>query len=171
MNCEMCHSGPATKKIHLTIQGQTKVLKVCKSCAEVHDLANPFVGLPDVLGILLLGLLAKSLNQREEQDDSIKCNQCGLTIGEFRSTGMFACSGCYDAFHDTVENVLRRIHGSTKHIGKRPFSMQISAEPGLSPEELREQLDQAIKTENYEHAAQLRDMLRDLKSKQGVGRE
>ena len=171
MNCEICHKNQATKKIHIALQGEKKELNVCENCADMHALSNPFAGLPDVLGILLLGLLAQSLTQREKESSDLKCHTCGLTIGQFRAKGTFGCPACYDSFRDTAENMLRRIHGSTKHIGKKPLNLRTKPDSNTSLPELQKQLQQAIDAEDYERAAQLRDLINDLKGLSEVKHE
>ncbi len=163
MNCEICHKNPATKKIHIAMQGQMKEFNVCENCADMHGLSNPFAGLPDVLGIILLGLLAQTLTQRETETSDLKCQSCGLTISQFRANGTFGCPACYDSFRDFAESMLRRIHGSTKHIGKKPVNLRAKPDSHTSLSELEKQLQQAIQAENYERAAQLRDLIHDFK--------
>ena len=55
------------------------------------------------------------------------------------------------------------MHGSNKHIGNRPASQR---ETGTIDEadRLRNELNRAIKAENFERAAQLRDKIRDIEA-------
>jgi protein arginine kinase activator len=58
--------------------------------------------------------------------------------------------------------LLRRLHGSTHHLGERYAEGTGSTAPQERHQatELREQLRLAVETENFELAAELRDRLR-----------
>ena len=61
-----------------------------------------------------------------------------------------------------LRDLLRRLHGSTHHMGERYAEQGAVAAPRARPQaaELREQLRLAVETENFELAAELRDRLR-----------
>ena len=170
MLCELCGIVPATRKIRITLKGENRELDVCQKCASKYDLDNPFTGLPDALSILFLGLVADVLSKREKKDDSIRCSRCGTALADFRRHGSLGCAHCYEAFHEVLLAMLRRIHGSTKHIGTRPAARRYrSAEVGL--QELRIRLKRAIEQEEYESAAELRDKIHDLENQRLSGDE
>lgn len=68
------------------------------------------------------------------------------------------CASDYALFQDMLEPLLERIHRATEHTGKRPRAGQLRAEI----EQLRQHLEEAVSTENYEKAAQLRDRIRQM---------
>jgi protein arginine kinase activator len=81
------------------------------------------------------------------------------------------CSQCYETFKEGLIPLLKKIHGSTQHAGsspkkktkkKRKFSGKI--------QELKEQLDEAIKKEDFEEAARLRDKIKELKKGDNKGK-
>ena len=51
--------------------------------------------------------------------ETLKCNNCGTTYDEFIKTGKFGCSNCYDVFSHGLDNVLKNIHSSSTHVGRR----------------------------------------------------
>ncbi len=60
-----------------------------------------------------------------------------------------------------LRDLLRRLHGSTHHLGERyAETVTAPAVGGIGAAELREQLRLAVETENFELAAELRDRLR-----------
>ena len=78
---------------------------------------------------------------------------------EFRSDGRLGCPADYEVFRAGLLPILQRIHRATRHVGKVPRR--------LAPEnraaevlKLRQQLRRAVDAENYELAAQLRDLIR-----------
>ena len=87
------------------------------------------------------------------------CKSCGLTYKEFKTSGLLGCESCYKAFEEDLKVILRRIHGNNKHlIIEKEKSLLI--EKKLS--ELRKELEEAVKQEEFEEAAQIRDKIRDI---------
>ncbi|MGH7658753.1 MAG: UvrB/UvrC motif-containing protein, partial [Gemmatimonadales bacterium] len=98
--------------------------------------------------------------------DAVRCDGCGATLEDFRDTGRLGCPECYRTFSGPLGDLLRRLHGATRHVGERyraPGSAEpTNGSPGLE-RELRERLRVAVESENFELAAQLRDQLRTVK--------
>jgi protein arginine kinase activator len=98
------------------------------------------------------------------------CSRCGGSLQDFRESGRLGCPDCYRSFEVPLRDLLRRLHGSTQHMGERyadadkekagPVELAGPARPQAA--ELREQLRLAVETENFELAAELRDRLRVL---------
>jgi protein arginine kinase activator len=60
-----------------------------------------------------------------------------------------------------LRELLRRLHGSTHHLGERyAETAPVPSAGQAQAAELREQLRLAVETENFELAAELRDRLR-----------
>lgn len=118
------------------------------------------------------------------------CPTCGLGFAQFRNNGLLGCAGCYSAFDPQLTPLLSRAHeGGTHHIGKRPKRLRESAETGgasaphnVQPKRdsaqadaelerqskiaaTRRRLSEAVASEQYEAAAQLRDELARLEGK------
>jgi protein arginine kinase activator len=109
------------------------------------------------------------------------CPGCGTGYLEFRQSGLLGCPQCYKAFEAQLGPLLERAHeGGTHHTGRLPKralggatnpSAPKQAPPTPpSPEQVRagrvsslkKQLDEAVKAEQYEKAAKIRDELRGL---------
>ncbi len=95
------------------------------------------------------------------------CARCGGTFQDFRETGRLGCPDCYRSFEAPLRDLLRRLHGSTHHLGERyaerePATAAAAAASTERAAALREQLRLAVETENFELAAELRDRLRVL---------
>lgn len=91
------------------------------------------------------------------------CAFCGLTLEEFRKTGRLGCSHCYVTFESNLKTLLRRLHGGTQHVGKvylPPDPTQAEQQERLAG--LRRKLDRAVENEDFERAAQIRDLIRTL---------
>jgi len=164
MLCEICQKNMVEKKIQFMLGGTAKELNVCSQCSEKYEVQNPFSGLPDALTVLMLDKMVKSLApEMTAKELAQRCKKCGATMLRFRQTGTFGCPECYHTFKELIAALLIRIHGSSKHIGSRPLrKRRITA--SIDTAEVKNQLALAIQNENYEKAAELRDLLRDAES-------
>lgn len=84
------------------------------------------------------------------------CSVCGYTLQDISKTGRIGCAKCYDCFREELKKLLLNYHGSTQHIGKKPKG-QI---PVRTVQQMELELKEAIKKEDYELAAKLRDEIK-----------
>jgi protein arginine kinase activator len=168
MLCHECQKRPAT--VHLTqiINDEQSVQHLCEQCArekgEFHFDAQP----PFSIHNLLAGLMnidAQPAGQVIGYPAKIQCENCGLTYAQFGQIGRFGCSRCYHTFGERLLPLMRRIHGSTQHVGKVPVRAGGAVKLRRSIEELRTELHELIKQEEFEQAAVLRDKIRNLEEK------
>ena len=96
-----------------------------------------------------------------------KCENCGLTYDEFMRTGKLGCANCYTAFKDRLEPVLKNLHGSNNHIGRKAINNGVKSkkEKVIKKEndkliKLQDDLKKAIQEERYEDAAKIRDEIK-----------
>jgi protein arginine kinase activator len=155
VKCQLCGS-PAT--IHLTdiVNNQKKETHLCQRCAEAqHLVSKQGLNLPEVLQ----SLIGQHLGPQSDELARLSCPACGIRYMEFRAQGRLGCPHDYAVFRTGLEPLLKRIHRSTRHVGKVPRR----GPPGGGQAELvelRRQLQQAVAAEAYEEAARLRDLLR-----------
>ena len=91
------------------------------------------------------------------------CGFCGLTFAQFRETGRLGCPHCYSSFENHLRGLLRRIHGGTQHVGKVYLpSDPTASERAKRLEGLRRRLQRAVESEDFERAAEIRDLIRAL---------
>jgi len=138
---------PHKKHIHITDCGPNYTLEsfknMCVLCGSQYlDAKNqplPFSG---------IFTLFKHLVQKPQA-----CPTCGITLTEINKAGKLGCGDCYLFFKDALNQLLYKLHGSTKHTGK-----------GISNKlhDLENQLADAIQAEDYEKAAKLRDEINEL---------
>jgi protein arginine kinase activator len=84
-----------------------------------------------------------------------------MTLKDFKATGRLGCARCYHTFEVPLRELLRRVHGNAKHVGRSyeppaPDLMQRASTIG----ELRDRLRRAIENEDFELAASLRDQIK-----------
>ena len=156
MTCQSCGEAKAT--IHLTdiVEKQKHELHLCEACAQANDLIP--AGNPTQLNLQSLVHLITTKATATAKLSELTCPDCGLNYAMFRHEGRLGCPADYDAFRDVLIPLLERIHRATHHAGKMPRTQGKRAELTR----IRQQLDDAILTENYEEAARLRDLLRAL---------
>ncbi len=162
MLCDICGKNEAT--VHLTeiINDQVTKLHLCEGCAKEKgaEMEEHF-GLSD----LLAGLSDLGAGLEPEMTESVKCANCGLSYQNFRKTGRLGCSECYEAFKKQLGPILKRIHGTDRHIGKVPLkSGKVLNEMNVL-QELRQRMEKAIQFEEFEEAARLRDEIKKLEEK------
>jgi protein arginine kinase activator len=165
MSCDQCREREAV--IHLTqiVNEQVTTLHLCERCAAEKGVESPGGVAKTPLGTFLAAM-GKGYPEQTPVParGGDTCPRCGGSLQDFRETGRLGCPGCYQAFEVPIRDLLRRLHGSTHHIGERyaEHGNEPVAQNGVSAADLREQLRLAVETENFELAAELRDRLRVL---------
>jgi protein arginine kinase activator len=90
------------------------------------------------------------------------CPTCGMNLEELRRRGRVGCEGCYDAFRGYLDESLERLHGATRHTGRLPGVPEGEIQRRQQVEGLRGELDLAVRDEDYERAASIRDEIQTL---------
>ncbi len=152
MLCDDCKKKPATIFFKEVLPGKVTELHLCEACAQKRGLMmdkklSPFE------------LLQKLLQKRSAKDEQVICQVCYLSLAEFKRQGRFGCSHCIEHFRPYIENLIKQIHQSSKHVGRRPKQ---GARKSFKVFKLREELRRALEKEAYEDAAQIRDRLKDF---------
>ncbi len=92
------------------------------------------------------------------------CPQCGSTLKEIIKTERLGCDGCYTHFKNPLRGVIRAVQGNAlKHVGKVPKKWKERQDAKHTVEKLESKLKDAIKEEDYEKSAQIRDLLKNFK--------
>ncbi|NOT00835.1 MAG: hypothetical protein HOP29_09425 [Phycisphaerales bacterium] len=163
MLCQKCRKSPAT--VHLLDivppDGEKIERHFCERCSAEEGLATPK---QETISSMLEGFIKQSAGITAGAD--LSCPDCGMTFREFRSTGLLGCPNDYKAFEKHLAPLIERAHrGATHHVGKGPARLDEGA-PGVHTQlaKLRRQLKEAIKLEDYEEAARLRDRIKTCES-------
>jgi protein arginine kinase activator len=165
MSCDQCHEREAV--IHLTqiVNEQVTTLHLCERCAAEKGVESPGGVAKTPLGTFLAAMGKGTEPNLVSARDGENCPRCGGSLQDFRESGRLGCPECYRSFEAPLRDLLRRLHGSTHHMGERyadRASEPAVANGGQRAADLREQLRVAVETENFELAAELRDRLRVL---------
>ena len=161
MLCTICKEKPAT--VHLTqiVGEKMQKLDLCEDCAKTKGINDPTsFGLADL--DLVLGLGASQQLEQAAGGVELKCPRCGFTQADFKKSGRLGCPECYVTFAEGLCGLLKTMHKGTRHTGKAPEALRATRENADRLKLLDEKLKQAVKHENYERAAQLRDEIKQL---------
>jgi protein arginine kinase activator len=111
---------------------------------------------------LLQQVIEQQIGEISEEMRKLKCPKCGISYEEFRKEGRFGCQEDYLVFEKALSELFERLHGSSEHVGKR--YQKGGGKTGRAQRiiELRRKLADAVKHEQYEVAASIRDDLKKL---------
>jgi len=159
MLCQSCNEQTAT--IHLTeiTEGLRMETHLCEACAQKQGLA---VKSQIPINELLSTLLAAQSESGPGADLSadIQCPSCGITLKQFAEKSLLGCPHDYDVFGEQLKAIIERAHnGNTRHCGKVPSAAPADTRDRIRLTNLKQQLEEAVRDEDYETAAKLRDMI------------
>ncbi|MBI4570044.1 MAG: UvrB/UvrC motif-containing protein [Planctomycetes bacterium] len=176
MLCEGCKK--AVAKVHVTeiANGKRRESHFCEQCAQEKHVTSPGAGaLPAMVGTVL-GKIAESLQaalpgivvppeMAAAGGKEIACAECGITFTEFRSGGRLGCAADYVAFKALLDPLVERVQQATEHVGKVPSKSGEGIQQQRELRRLKKDLEEAVRVEDYEKAAVLRDQIFDLERK------
>ncbi len=177
MLCERCKKNEATYHYHENVNGTEKTYHLCRECrdemekkGEIGDVdlnmntlfdsffADPFQG-------SLLGSLFSPVRSQLQSAEK-KCS-CGMTLRELSAGGMAGCPECYTTFARELAGTVQGIHGRRQHNGRVPGKFREKLSLKQKMEELEKERQEAVRNENYERAAEIRDELKSLREQNG----
>ncbi|HSG49062.1 MAG TPA: UvrB/UvrC motif-containing protein, partial [Longimicrobiales bacterium] len=156
---EECGGNEAVVHLTQVVNNEMTVTHLCEACAAQKGLetsSGPISPLSDF--IAQMGGAPPPPSGSQEA-----CPFCGLTYADFKEVGRLGCPECWSTFQEPLEKLVRRVHGSSHHVGK----VYLPPDPSASEmqkrlEGLRNRLERAVESEDFERAAQLRDQIRSL---------
>ena len=181
MLCQICKANPATIHIQEIVNGETNTLHICPECAKKRNLAEGNAAnshFHEMLERLTQAIansadlkLAELFDQKkpqEEESHDLLCEVCGASWHAYKKSGRIGCAACYEQFSQLLlEDIELNQHGSV-HCGKTPpetieqwHDPAVSERIGLRREleRLRKGLDESVRREEFEQAAEIRDKI------------
>jgi protein arginine kinase activator len=134
-------------------------LDLCEECAKAKGVNDPG---GFALADLMLGLGASQELEQSTSGVETKCPRCGFTQADFKKSGRLGCPECYKTFAEGLEGLLKTMHKGTRHTGKVPEALRESREQADRLKTLQKKLDKAVKEEDFEQAAHLRDEIKQI---------
>ncbi len=165
MKCQKCGANNANTHVKTVINGEFREYDLCSDCAKKMGYTNLFGDMQDEFSSFLGSFFGNALPARTQ---ATRCEFCGSTYSDIAKSGHVGCAHCYETFGDELQPLIRRIHGNTTHCGKNS-RIADKSKSEKSPEEvkqdkikkLRAELDKAVKEQNFEYAAELRDKIKE----------
>jgi protein arginine kinase activator len=161
MKCLNCDA-EATIFFKEVVDGQLHEIRLCEACAAEKGfhlaveqnkltIANQFIWMAENL-----------YPESAAKVGAVQCPSCGIRYSQFARTGRLGCADCYGAFETQLKQILRRVHGATRHHGRAPRGADASTLRQRDLGRLREELNRAVEREEFELAARLRDQIRQM---------
>ncbi len=173
MLCQSCEKRQATTHIKTILNGELKEFSLCPECAAKLGYGSFFGN----FGFDLDKLFGSFMEGFGETKNSKRCKFCGSSFEDIAKSGKVGCAQCYDEFYEELLPSIQRIHGRTSHAGKLARSAGAEVRIRNEMAKCRNELEQAVKAQEFEKAAELRDRIRELEkglnetSANGKGKE
>lgn len=168
MQCQSCGKNPAVVHFTEIVNNKKSEYHLCEKCAEERGYGSSMVKSKFSVGDLLAGMVDQTGSGEEAKVGRVQCPRCHMVYSAFKQSGRLGCSECYDTFRAQLRPLLRRIHGSTKHVGKTPLRDAARVALRREIQRLHDDLQRAIEREEFETAARLRDEIRTIEAKGGL---
>lgn len=165
VECSLCKK--PHKVIYKEITGNS--IMITEMCSDCPILEQKLRGTPSK---------ETAIGAVKEKETGLACGNCRTLLEEVKMGNPLGCSNCYNVFGDLIISELleeQKIPTSLKkgltvrknqpiHIGKSP-GKQVDLPTSNRLTELNVALNEALKKENYEEAAGLRDQIKALMEK------
>ena len=164
MKCQECEK-PATFHITELTGPEPQELHLCEEHARQYLMKPDDADTPATASVVGAWAQQFKVGQTAEELarlDQKSCPVCGITFYEFRSQGRFGCPHDYVFFQSELEPLVENIHAETRHVGKSPKKGSGSTQRQTELIRLRREMKEAVDSENYERATELRDDIRQI---------
>jgi protein arginine kinase activator len=180
MICDNCGKNEVEVLLKQVANNEVKYLHLCRACAEEMGFipsAVPSITISFSISedVPKQRKLRRIQPKKREAIDLLSCPSCGMKFMSFRENGLLGCPSCYETFRFPLGAFLQKTQGAESHwIGTSSMfndigllSEEIAGEAGAAEKigfdeniaRLKFELNEAVAREDYERAAQLRDML------------
>lgn len=186
MLCQICKANPATIHIQEIVNGETNTLHICAECARkrnpaegnaanshFHEMLERLTQAIANSAELKLSELFEPPKPQEEESQDILCDACGTSWQAYKKNGKLGCAACYEKFGPRLaDDIALAQHGSV-HCGKTPpETVEQWQDPAVSErirlrrelELVRKGLDESVRREEFEQAAELRDRISSIEA-------
>lgn len=163
MLCDNCRERESVISYTMIHDDRIEEVHLCEVCAEKKlkaDFTNYQGFLPQIEDFLKNIFAFTSADSKEE---SIICPECGTSYFDFKNSGKVGCANCYNIFRNELKNYLYAVNPKPIHTGKIPLNTKPTVVKERNIRQLQDELDTAVKLEDYEEAAEIRDKIKALK--------
>jgi len=154
MKCDRCNK-PAVVHQVIIKNGSHREIHLCADHAAEAGVPNP--------GQQPINQLMTKVGPASPRAAMPACRCCGATLTRIRKDALFGCPSCYDTFGKAINIMIERAQGgATHHVGRGPGGSERDEARRLESRRLVEELDQAVRAEQYERAAEIKAKLASL---------
>ena len=191
MKCQKCGKKDAKIQMVMVESGRTTQINICEDCIardyqqqmkslgvtgiipeqqNVENTVSAEQMLKNFMQMLVAGQgQAKSSEELKPKNmaayEENRCPNCGTSLKDVMNGGLFGCPKCVDTWEDSIPLILSQDSLEYRHTGKIPL---VQEEVLLEKREifsLQEEMQHYVDLEEYEKAAEIRDL---LKAKEAV---
>lgn len=171
MICDLCKKNEATVHITKILNGDKKELSLCEKCSKEKGELNFYSPIDISSSFTFQNILSGIMEHvgsvgKDAKNSYIYCENCGTNYSEFKQRGLAGCSECYKSFSETINPIIKRVQGNIEHTGKIPKKLGRHIIEKKKLLKLKEDLQKAITAEEYEKAAEIRDLIRKIQNNQ-----
>lgn len=159
MLCEKCGKNQATTHIKSMVNGKYTEMWLCPECSKEMGVGNMFTHTATDFSSFLGSFFGDGLPSRTS---ATRCKTCGTSFADIARSGKVGCADCYTNFYDELLPSIQKIHGNIQHTGKTASGASAKVKIAREIEKTKQELAQAIKEQNFELAAQLRDKINEM---------
>lgn len=197
MLCNLCKKNPAVIYLEQPGSPRPRRLCLCESCAITRGIITK-PQIPDQKKINDLMDELEREDRKNQEDQKVLCPVCSRSLYDLKSTHIVGCQYCYEAFSAEIEEMSGADIDSDVTVAvktkrkkkvlvddsekdtidtkesvtpKRRTRKQKVASPAKTLQGLQDALDKAVKLENYEEAAKLRDEINNMKESLSRGND
>ncbi|MDP7069993.1 MAG: UvrB/UvrC motif-containing protein [Phycisphaerales bacterium] len=154
MKCDQCNR-PAVVHQVIISNGTHREIHLCEIHATEAGVPNP--------GKQPINKLMAKIKQPIATSVMPKCPSCGTTLTHIRKSSLFGCPDCYDAFAQATRLLVESVQaGAHQHVGRNPKNIDATTTIRYESRRLVEELDRAVRAEQYERAAKIKAKLAEL---------
>lgn len=165
MLCQKCQKRAANIQFTQVINGKKHVVYLCENCVKEEGKLN--IGSPISINDFFSGIIGMSYRAPvKAANPQVICNTCKMSYDEFKKTGKVGCADCYKTYGEKLTPLIKRLQGNVQYNGKIPERIYSKVKVSREIRKLKEQLNICIKNEEYEKAAQIRDEIKKMQSKE-----
>lgn len=164
MNCDFCGFREAVIHIHQIMGNKKRKLHLCEQCAAERGITN----IQDKVELDIAHLFANLFDYEKSAPVNTEtkiCPVCGLNFEQFNRNNVFGCNNCYTEFGKLLRYKMKKLTGSVQYTGKVPARLQSYKVLFIDMQKLKNRLEEAVKNEEYEKAASIRDEINRIRHK------
>ena len=168
MKCHYCGCDEAVLHIKEIINGEQYEINICKNCEIEKNIIEKCLELEaNNLSSILENYEPAPIKTRKNHNKEYEekhCNFCGYSLSDFLETNTLSCPKCYEAFKSYINKNLKKIHKSSKHVGKVAKNNINIKDIELEIEKYNNAIELLVKNESYEEALVLKNKVIDLQN-------